>query len=546
MLRLRAIAWLMAATNGAPFAAAQTLLVHAVEDSTRAPVAGAIIRILSPAERVLAQGLTNERGRLTLHIVGRGHLRIRADRIGFEGIATPLDIPDRADTIAVEVVMPRRPLVLASLEVTAKNTCSPAATGNEAVVRLWNEIKKALEANQLTYDQRLVSVRAETVDRWLDTDLHPIMVETTEIRQFSGPPFATLEPEALVAGGFIREQGLGAEFFGPDAALLLADSFVLTHCFATVVDQSRTADQGQLGLRFKPVQGRTSPDIEGTLWVDRDRARLRALDFGFVHAPKRVAARSSGGTVRYSQLESGAWVVEEWFIRMPRFVTATLDPAAAESAGLVLVGYTDHGARAEVNAGGLADPVIAGVVFDSLTNTPLAGVVVSIEGDSAAARTNPAGEFALRPTITGDLTLEFAHPRLAFLPSPPRRVVSSSVGRDAQVTLAIPPAQVLNRLYCPSLKPETGAVIGIVRTTAAGGPVAPGVTVSARYEQPGTVFRFHTMTATTSSTGLFVMCGVPSRRQISVGAGEEASVRHWRYLKVPELGVVTLELEAER
>ncbi|HEY9518018.1 MAG TPA: carboxypeptidase-like regulatory domain-containing protein, partial [Gemmatimonadales bacterium] len=64
--------------------AAQQVDLQIREEGSRAPVAGAIVRLLGD-RGVAAQGLTSEQGRIVLRAPTPGSYRIKVDRIGWSG-----------------------------------------------------------------------------------------------------------------------------------------------------------------------------------------------------------------------------------------------------------------------------------------------------------------------------------------------------------------------------------------------------------------------------------------------------------------------------
>lgn len=67
------------------------------------------------------------------------------------------------------------------------------------------------------------------------------------------------------------------------------------------------------------MSGRTTPDVEGTIWLDAKTFELRLVEFQFMQLPRATITRGIGGEVRFAHLPSSAWIVDRWFIRMPRY-----------------------------------------------------------------------------------------------------------------------------------------------------------------------------------------------------------------------------------
>jgi hypothetical protein len=67
------------------------------------------------------------------------------------------------------------------------------------------------------------------------------------------------------------------------------------------------------------VSDREVPDVRGTLWLDARTFELKLVEFKYSRLPVATTNRHVGGEVRFARLPTGAWIVERWFIRMPRY-----------------------------------------------------------------------------------------------------------------------------------------------------------------------------------------------------------------------------------
>src|SRR2546422_3714468 len=79
--------------------------------------------------------------------------------------------------------------------------------------------------------------------------------------------------------------------------------------------ERRTVSSASL---FTPARGRTLPDIAGTIWVDGKTAQLHHLDYTYTRLPQELVAPRAGGHIEFLRVPSGAWIVRDWVIRMPR------------------------------------------------------------------------------------------------------------------------------------------------------------------------------------------------------------------------------------
>jgi len=419
MARGRLVAGILAlATLGvAPELFSQTVRVRTVEAGTNRAIEGAIVVLIDSASRRLAQGLTDHGGRLLLRAPRAGRFRLRADRIGHPGVLSdPLLV---IDTTSIVLAMPAIRTSLPELTVRGSTQCDDRAVG-ERTAGLWEEIRKALSASDITSSTQSVDLAVRRFRRYrtLSGSLRSDSTEREYTTRVS--PFASVEAAALRGGGFIRERDGQFQFFGPDARLLLSEVFVEDHCFQLVPADKKAPNM--IGLGFRPIRGRRLPDIRGVLWVDHASAELRSLDFEFVNVPSPVRVAGLGGRVEFQRLVNGAWIIRDWYIRMPdrvsvpgRVLTHGGRPVARDT----VVGFVDDG--------GIARPLgdvtvrldeaapqtrrttevlieLRGRVVSS-DATPIAGALVSIAELDSVLVTGPSGGFQLSKLPVGRLRL---------------------------------------------------------------------------------------------------------------------------------------------
>jgi len=337
-IRAARLAAAVALLPSASVVSAQRVLVRAIEAETRHSIPGAIVVLLDSAGRRVTQGLTNEAGRLVLGAPLPGRFRLRADRIGHPGVSS--DVFTVGDTITVTLMMPLARIDLPQLTVLASTQCVSRGHG-EQTAGLWDEIRKALLASDITATTEAVelSVRRFRQSRTLTGALE--WDSTITEQRIRGSPFFAADPRSLSSEGYIRQIEGRWNFFGPDARSLLSDDFLVDHCLEMAASPN---EPSLVGLGFRPVPGRKLPEVRGVLWVDRASAELRRLDFEFVNVPPALAAPGLGGRVEFERLQSGAWIIRDWYLRSPEQVV--LQPRWQELPGrtrTVVVGYLDEG-----------------------------------------------------------------------------------------------------------------------------------------------------------------------------------------------------------
>lgn len=305
------------------------------------PLSGALVALVD-GQRVVSEGLSTSRGSITLG-AAPGTYRIRVRRIGFRPyFSDPVTLPHRNELL---LVVESEHIVLDAMVVSATAQCGKIARDDQALSTVWDEIEKALRASQLTIADLRGINHMRTYRREVALNGKVISNDTSVRPVIGGRPFAAANPELLSRLGYVRgDQATGWDYFGPDEAVLLSNDFAATHCFNAVRDAARRP--GQIGVAFEPAPKRTSSDIKGVLWVDEKTAELHDVRFVYVNAGVLSRFRP-GGFTKFTRVQSGAWIVSEWQLRMP---VLELRPGALDD--VVPVGYIQNGGMIETDGAG--------------------------------------------------------------------------------------------------------------------------------------------------------------------------------------------------
>lgn len=293
-------------------------------------------------------------------------------------------------------------------------------------------MRTALGVSSALQDEEFGNFIVERFERVWDEDAEDLVgVGRRWTVSNSTRPFVSAPAEDLMTHGFVTGRfGLDREYFGPDADVLLSTVFLNAHCFS--LDRDRERD-GWLGLRFDPVEDRRVVDIAGTFWVDTTSATLTELDFEYVNLDG-PDADGAGGSATFDYLDSGAWIVSEWYIRIPR------TGVRGRSNRLRTVGWFD--------GGGAVTPLpplsrsaptgsISGTARDEVRDRPLAGATVRLLGSDHRATTDAQGRFRLSAVPSGSGFLALEHPDLTVwgVSAPPVEVdVSANSTTDVRLS----------------------------------------------------------------------------------------------------------------
>ncbi len=480
-------------------------------------VAGAFVVLLDAEEQEVARALTDDRGRFLLRAPAAGTYRLQSKRIGFRLTVSPPIVLEPDRTISYRLEVDAVPASLPPVIVEGKPQCGTRGEAGTIVARLWEEAKEALAAVSWTEGSRLYRYSLRMFERDLPESGNRVTRERSWARSgYAETPFRSAPAEDLAERGYVVEEGRDRVYFAPDAGVLLSDVFAGTHCFNAIPGSG-----DRIGLAFDPVPGRYLPEIKGVLWLDRGTAELRKLEFSYTRLPPELPEGPIGGRIEFMRLPTGAWIVREWFIRMPLMGQIVYTQGNRQPVSKVM-GFRETGGQVLT----ISDPrgrvifsmdraVLEGSVYDTTRGRLLPRAVVVLEGTEYSTTADDGGNFQLVLPVEGSYQLSFRHPRLDSLGYWPDPVsVNLRKGQRVVASLGIPPeVRVLPRL-CPELEPEGEEKVIVGRVMKADGSPAAGATVRLEWQTVGgseRALRAKNWTAegTADSAGSYRVCGVP-------------------------------------
>jgi hypothetical protein len=342
-------AWLMAialTTLSAACVHAQAIRLELRDSIGGGPVIGALVSAADSSGISRADGLSNDRGVVTLRLPAAGLWQVSIRRIGL----VPRRVPDvrvaPGATVTLQLAVSSARQTLSRVRVTARGGhCGRAPSGADRTALLWEQVSLALRSSTLSREDsiRTATLRVREQVRELSPDLEPLSSRLTREGYGVGRAFIAIHPESLAARGYVQREPDGdLSFYAPDEVVLISESFVRTHCFET---PKKDANPALAELRFKPVRGRELPEVEGTAFVDTLSGELRLIEYRYV-APRSfipVDAEYAGGDVVLRRMSNGLWFVSAWAIRMPVFGVRKFTQEH------VLQGYREVGGTVEEN-----------------------------------------------------------------------------------------------------------------------------------------------------------------------------------------------------
>lgn len=531
------------AAQGAP-----DVRIEVVEAANGKPIVGANVIVFDSAGLTIGGGFSDQRGRIDLPTPTRAPFRVRADKVSYDTwISVVLRPSGKQIHVRIGMMPTRVPGVVAATQASCQQLGGPGTPAGD----LWVEMRKALTASALTEAKGLVQLDVDLYERALDRNLGIVAERVEQRTNIPRRPATGITWDQLDSAR--RGDAAGREVYrAPDAAILLSDQFVKTHCFAAI--RGYGPENGLTGLEFKPARIGSQPELTGVIWLDPRGNSLRYLNFDYVNLPIPLRLARTTGRVEFQQLPGGQWIVPRWYIRMPRTarVTSTFigsPPVVRDS----LVGFQEVGGaarpagskRAEVasdsssslNPAGTATPVagptgsatLVGIVYDSTTGMPVKGVVVSTGVGRFKTRTSDGGRYEL--VIDGALAdkVVFDHPRLRLLRIPERvQTVSVAPGAKGQAVVIVPSYATLRNRLCGQNETGTdaqGMAVGYVKDES-GSPVRNAhiwATWQIQWiEQNGRLVSTNqqrTVETDTGPDGSYLLCGFTKGAKITAKIG---------------------------
>ena len=398
---------------GLPFASGAQVVAGSLLDAVNRPIPGVIVLLVDSASRVAARGLSDANGEFRVLAHQAGTYRLRTLRIGFRPALSDPVVLVAGGEVVKRLVLTGLPIVLDTTRIVDQSVCRAFTDSGAATYAVWEQIRAALTAAQLTTSARAITVTTVSYERTVgarpgENDGKVLRQSSTVQTGYARRPWHAAPPDSLRKFGYVSVQpDKSVVYLAPDLDVLLSASFVEDHCFRLVLDREHG---GRVGISFEPVPDRRRlPEIRGTMWVERASSELRSLEYQYVHLSQEVAGQAPGGTLKFARLRDGTWAISDWGIEIP----------VAEQ--VILPGRPPEWrvTRLERSGGELAlarrgnDTLwtgsrhsIAGTVRDSLTGSPVARARVVLSGSGLQDTSDDRGRFKIDGVLAGEYRLE--------------------------------------------------------------------------------------------------------------------------------------------
>jgi hypothetical protein len=542
MMRRVAFGALALSALTASSAHSQTLTGRVARDNV--PVVGALVLVVDAGGRVVARTASRDLGEYSV-VAAPGSYRVQVLQIGWRPtIAGPFTLSAGAVTRAnIDATGTR--ILLDPIIVTDRSEWRVRPGSAAAAFGFWGEARKALIAALMTSAEPMTMTLKRT-EQELDRSGTHVNWDTTRIQSGrSLRPFASLPPETLARDGYVStDPDSNKTYWGPDADVLLSESFLSSHCIRTVRPSAVGDSVRLIGVGFSPSNKRKNlVDVEGVLWLDRTTAELRAMDYHYVNTSKVVEESKPGGHLAFLKVLSGRWIVEQWSIRVPSTATRVLRGEAPTVPGaqridtqreeLANIRLTS-GQVTEIRRGtdvlwerGRVNLVVE--VVDSTTSRPVRGVLVRTAESRSAVASDSLGRVRLDRIPPGSITIRLESPMLESIGRSPFMVpVTVASTNDATISIPIPSerATVASRCGERSLEWGEGMLRGRIESLDSTSRAPVTISWKTSYARLGggeAVAAEEKREIRLAADGSFEVCGVPRDATVTLVRTGEAT-----------------------
>lgn len=517
--------WWTAATLAglAPSLAGAQVVRGVVTDSTNRPISGVVVLLLDASSQSRARALSDERGEFRISAPGAGTYSLRTQRIGFRPTTTPKIELRVGGEVSQRVVVTGLPITLDTIRVADRNACRSFTDSGAATFAVWEQIRAALTATELTTGFRNISATTVAYERVLDPKGNKVLQQKATVSTgYVNRPWLSLSPDSLRRIGYVvTQRDNSVVYYAPGIDALLSPSFANDHCFRVTRDSKRAE---LIGLAFEPTPDRKrTAEIAGTLWVDRASSQLRRLEFQFVNVPVEQG-EMAGGNLDFVRMRNGTWAIIQWNIRMPAFTSVVRPGHGAERQLAEIQVAGGQLALARRGTDTLwAQPtlVLSGMIRDSVSGDGIAGGRITLVGTDLTARTDDRGRFSLSGLLPGVYEAEIRTPSLDSLAAS-HRASFEFVDPNVHPDWRIPNAQQLMATVCGSVPRDASRGIIVGRARIRGDTAAfRNLSIVAEWQPVGTpdsaaVVRQAKVQG--GADGLFRLCGVPTNTAVKLRA----------------------------
>jgi hypothetical protein len=513
------------------------------------PVPGVVVQLVDSSSAVVARALSNDRGEFRITAATGGSYRLRTLRIGYAPSLSPVVVLRAGTEVSQRIALSNILIALDTVRVTDRSSCRAFSDSAAATFAVWEQVRTALTAAQLTASARAIAATTVAYERSLDPSGRRVLNQSMHVSSdYVTQPWRTIAPERLRRDGYVvTDQDNTVTYDAPGLDMLLSPGFLEDHCFRLEAKADR------LGVRFEPIPERKSiAEVRGTIWLDRKSAELRSMEYRYANISPEQADEARGNT-EFVRLRNGAWVIAKWDIRMPRLENR-IGPRSLGASGIRVTGIEVSGGelslvrRASDTLWSRPSLAMTGEIVDSASGRPWPNASIELVGAMQRAVADSRGRFTIANVLPGQYTAQVRTESLDSV----RAVFQTPIefaDATTRIELRVPTAQQLSASVCRGqTMTDVGIILGDVEV-ANDTLLTPMVTVVAEWEQPtvqrdasGVVSVGHPkrhVETRADKQGVFRLCGVPANTTVWLRASADGVFGDYVAVQIPAGGRFT-------
>jgi Carboxypeptidase regulatory-like domain len=496
-------------------------LAGTIRDSvSRLPVPGVVVILLDSAGGTIARRLTNERGEFRIAVPDAARVA-RFVRIGFTPREVPVPLRSEANT-SFDVSMLALPSMIKPVRVLANSRCRPRKDRADAL-GLWEQARAGLLATIVAREENPARMLRLGFDKVMDGNsdrirmmrVQPDSADTAAVSFVAAYPAKDFVRLGFTSDTLASGTNFGGTYFGPDADVLLDDSFAGAYCFELV--DGRSARRGQVGLRFLPADRRKGRvDIDGTLWIDTVARELRDVEFQYLNVAAGAVGFRPGGYVSFRSMKNGVVLIDRWSIRL---VSASRDTTVDAIGGLSvrdrLYAEEDGGelARAAWPDGLTWRAPLGALRVHAIMKDGKAavGAVIGLVATHYYGTVGTNGMVEIKDLLPGPYAVRIIDPRIATLgiglPTPLKFRAARDTTTTATLVVPTTESSIADRCVANHQWTAGDSVFTIGRVVKPDGkPVNDAKVTFATRPDSGQQWQWNNVYFTTGTDGLFEFC----------------------------------------
>ena len=219
---------------------AQSIRGVVVEGNDR-PVAGVVVILIDSAANISARSLSNGAGEFRLAAPRGGTYRVRTLRVGFRPATSNPVLLLVGQEVAQRIGLTGVVFSLDTVRVLARNSCRTVADSGAATFAVWEQVRTALTATQLSATERAITATTIGYVRSLDRNSRRVQEQRASVRSaLVTQPWLSVSPDSLSdplfdTNSIAPAQVEAIEYFSGAARTPLEYSSLNSQCGAIVI-----------------------------------------------------------------------------------------------------------------------------------------------------------------------------------------------------------------------------------------------------------------------------------------------------------------------